>query len=364
MVLQKLVAMMVLGAGLVSAHAQKLVLIDQDGTGPGESNQMAMLALLEAPEIKVLGITMVSGNGWMEESTQHTLRMLELTGHKEIPLARGATFPLVRDVREARLSAELYGKTSWFGAWGAGALPSDGPQQAATIKPKSHLPFAVPPLREGAPSIKAIDEDAVHFLIRQVHLHPHQVTIYAAGPMTNIAMALAIDPEFAGLTQGLVLMGGSLNPQTEIVEFATHPRHEFNFWFDPEAAHRVLVADWPQVDVTTVDISVKTMYTAEMLDRIKKSSTPAAKYLAAWSENRYLMWDEITSCALVDPSIITKETELYMDVDLSHGANYGDVLTWSEANKPATGVRKVHVQQDLDVPRFEKLFVDLITHER
>jgi len=364
MAFRKLATMFLLGAGLVSAHGQKLVLIDQDGTGPGESNQMAMMALLEAPEVKVLGITMVSGNGWMEESTQHTLRMLELTGHKDVALARGATFPLVRDVHEARLNAELYGKTSWFGAWGSGALASDGPAEAAAIKPKSHLPFEVPALKEGAPSIKPIDEDAVHFLIRQVHLHPHQVTIYAAGPMTNIAMALAIDPEFASLSKALVLMGGSLNPQTEIIEFATHPRHEFNFWFDPEAAHRVLVADWPRVDVTTVDISVKTMYTAEMLERIKKSSTPAARYLAAWSENRYLMWDEITSCALVDPSIITRESELYMDVDLSHGPNYGDVLTWTEANKPATEVRKVHVQQDLDVARFQKLFVDLITHER
>ena len=346
------------------AQQPRMVLIDQDGTGPGESNQMAMLALLESPRIKVLGITMVSGNGWMEENTQHTLRMLELTGHSDVPLARGATFPLVRDLREARLSAQLYGKTSWFGAWGAGALEGDGPTEAATIKPASHLPFAVPELPEGKPTLKAIDEDAVHFLIRQVHLHPHQVTIYAAGPMTNIAMALAIDPEFARLTQGIVLMGGSLNPQTTIAEFATHPRHEFNFWFDPEAAHRVLVADWPRVDVTTVDISVKTMFTPAMIARIEHGTTPAARYLTAWQGTPYLMWDEITSCALVDPSIITRESVVYMDVDLSHGPNYGDTLTWTEANKPATEVRQVHVQEDLDVARFSRLFVDIINHEK
>ena len=116
------------------------------------------------------------------------------------------------------------------------------------------------------PTTKPIDEDAAHFLIRQVHAHPHQVTIYAAGPLTNIALAVALDPEFAALTKGIVFMGSSLNPQTSDPEFATSPRHEFNFWFDPEAAHIVLRADWPRIDVTTVDISIKAPFTQAMLD--------------------------------------------------------------------------------------------------
>jgi purine nucleosidase len=106
-----------------------------------------------------------------------------------------------------------------------------------------------------------------------VRAHPHEVTIYAAGPMTNIALAISIDPEFAALTKGIVLMGGSLNPQTDDPEFATSPRHEFNFWFDPEAAHIVLRADWPRVDVTTVDVSIKAPFT-EDADEISKSQTP------------------------------------------------------------------------------------------
>ena len=127
---------------------------------------------------------------------------------------------------------------------------------------------------EGQPTIKAIDEDAAHFLIRQVRAHPHEVTIYAAGPLTNIALAIAIDPEFASLTKGIALMGGSLNPQTEDPEFATDPRHEFNFWFDPEAAHIVLRADWPRIDVTTVDVSIKAPFSQEMLAAIAKSDKP------------------------------------------------------------------------------------------
>ena len=75
---------------------KRLVLIDQDGSGPGGSNQMAMLALLQAPQVEVLGITMVTGNAWRDEETLHTLRMLELTGHANVPVAKGAVFPLVR----------------------------------------------------------------------------------------------------------------------------------------------------------------------------------------------------------------------------------------------------------------------------
>jgi len=98
-----------------------------------------------------------------------------------------------------------------------------------------------------------------------------------------------------------------------------------------------------------------------MLDEIAKSSTPAARYIAAWSQRRYYLWDELTACAWLDPSIITHEKILYMDVDLSHGPSYGDTLTWSEKMKPATGVRLVHAQTDLDLARFQKMFVELMT---
>ena len=156
-------------------------------------------------------------------------------------------------------------------------------------------------------------------------------------------------------------MGGSLNPQTDDPEFATNPRHEFNLWFDPEAAHIVLHANWPRIDVTTTDVSLKAPFSQQMLDALAKSDSPAARYIVAWSQSRSYMWDELAACSWVDPSLITKENQIYMDVDLSHGPSYGDTLTWNEAFKPATGVRLVHAQMDLDLPRFQKMFVDLMT---
>ncbi|MGO9493185.1 MAG: nucleoside hydrolase [Terracidiphilus sp.] len=356
--------LLVFAASLCCAQ-KRLVLVDEDGSGPGGSNQMAMLSLLQAPQVEVLGITMVTGNAWREEETMHTLRMLELTGHSSIPLAKGAVFPLVRTQRETQLSAAIDGKVTWLGAWGQGpttlAETAHGVTPVTPDKLAAHAPYDIPPLPEGQPTLKPIEEDAAHFLVRQVHAHPHQVTVYAAGPLTNIALAISIDPEFAALTQGIVLMGGSLNPQTDDPEFATSPRHEFNFWFDPEAAHIVLRADWPRIDVTTVDVSIKAPFTQAMLDEISKSPTPTARYIAAWSQDRYYMWDELAACAWLDPTLITKEQQVYMDVDISHGPGYGDTLTWTEQLKPATGVRLVHAQVDLDLPRFQKMFVELMT---
>ncbi len=334
---------------------KRLVLIDQDGAGPGGSDQMAMLALLQAPDVQVLGITMVTGDAWRDEETLHTLRMLELTGHADVPVLRGAVFPLVRDQEKTRLEEALDGKAAWLGAWGGVTVTAPG-----SARPVPHGPYEIPPMPEGLPTTKPIDEDAAHFLIRQVRAHPHDVTIYAAGPLTNIALAVSIDPEFAALTKEIVVMGGSLNPQTNDIETAD-PRHEFNFWFDPEAAHIVLHANWPNIEVTTEDVSVKAPFTQQMLDAIAKSQAPAARYIAAWSQRRTDMWDELEACAWLDPSIITKEVDVYMDVDLSHGPSYGDTLAWPEALKPSTDVRLVHAQMDLDLPRFQKEFVDLMT---
>src|SRR3984893_14002605 len=206
-------SMTLLGAAAAApAMAQKrMVLIDQDGSGPGGSNQMAMMVLLQSPQVEVLGIAMVTGNAWRDDEARHTLRMLELIGRTDVPVALGAVFPLIRTQQETHLNAPLVGQVAWLGAWGQ-KLDTLNDKGAAPAHPPLPGPWETPPLEEGEPHTKPISEDAVHFLIRQVHAHPHQVTIYAAGPLTDLALAIGVDPRFAELTQGLVVMGGSLNP--------------------------------------------------------------------------------------------------------------------------------------------------------
>jgi inosine-uridine nucleoside N-ribohydrolase len=351
-------------AASAPALAQKrLVIIDQDTSGPGGSNIMSMMALLQSPQVEVLGITVVTGNAWRDDEARHALRMLELIGRSDVPVALGAVFPLIRTQEETRLTTPLVGQVAWLGAWGQklATLPAAPSGLIEPPAPPAPLgPWDTPPLIEGEPHTKPIAEDAAHFLIRQVHAHPHLVTIYAAGPLTNIALAVALDPSLAELSQGLVVMGSSLNPHTDDPEFSSSPRHEFNFWFDPEAARMTLRAHWPRVDVTTVDVSIKAMFTADMVAAISKSSSPAAQYIAKYSQERYYLWDEIAACAWLDPGIITQRYDVYMDVDVSHGPAYGETLTWSEELKPA-GVRLVHAQVDLDLKRFTSMFVDLMS---
>jgi inosine-uridine nucleoside N-ribohydrolase len=195
-----------------------------------------------------------------------------------------------------------------------------------------------------------------------VHKFPNEITIYAGGPMTNLALAIALDPEFPKLVKEVVFMGASLNPQTTDPEFVNAPRHEFNIWFDPEAAHIVFSAPWKKIVCTTVDISVKTRITAQLIEQIKSGKSPAARYIGEYShlygEYNYL-WDELAALAWLDPTLITKKETRYMDVDLDRGANYGNILTWSENDKPKLEVRPVEIQADLDLERFYKMLVDL-----
>lgn len=343
-------SLLILIAITATAYGQnhRYVVIDQDAAGPAGTDMMSILVLLQSPDTDVLGITVVTGDAWRDEEVAHSLRLLEVAGRTDIPVVPGAAFPLVRTQKWTDLWEQMYGKIVYKGAW--------------TQRPNSHGPFEVPPLREGNPTTKPLREDAAHFLARMVRAHPHEVTIYEGGPMTNLALALSLDPQFAELSKGLVFMGGSMNPQTDDPEFAGDPRHEFNLWFDPEAAHIVLRAHWPSIICTTVDVSVKTRLTPDMLAAISNAQTPVAHYLAKYAHagSSYL-WDELAAAAWLDPSLITAEKPVYMDINLDRGAGYGDTLTWSERVKPALDVQLVHAQMNVNMPKFGAMFVKLMT---
>jgi inosine-uridine nucleoside N-ribohydrolase len=210
------------------------------------------------------------------------------------------------------------------------------------------------------PTTKPADEDAAHFLVRMVRKYPHQITIYEGGPLTNLALAQAIDPEFASLSRELILMGASLNPITNDPEFTETPRREFNLWIDPEASHRVLHSPWPRIVVTTVDISLTTRMEKDLIAKVAASPNPAAQYTAKYAEASYL-WDELAAVAWLDPSIITKTRKRYLDVDIGRGAGYGDTLEWTEATHPGLGEREVEIQETVDKPKFYSEFIDLLT---
>src|SRR5712675_1711498 len=303
-----LTAVLLMTCPMCWGQDKRKIIIDQDAAGPAGTDLQSTLLLIQSPQTEVLGITVVTGDMWLKEEVAHTLRMLELIGRTDIPVVPGAEYPLVRTKEQTELWEQQYGRVGYLGAWTPRIY---------------HAADQVGELKEGNPKAKPAQEDAAHFLVRTVRQFPNQVTIYAGGPMTNLALAISIDPEFPSLVKELVFMGASLSPQTTDPEFINTPRREFNIWFDPEAAHIVLRAPWKKMICTTVDISVKTRITADLINRIKASNAPAAQYVGKYArlfgEYDYL-WDELASAAWLDPSLITKTETRYLDVDMGRGA--------------------------------------------
>ena len=121
----------------------------------------------------------------------------------------------------------------------------------------------------------------------------------------------------------------------------------------------MLRAPWKKITVTTVDISVKTRMTNEIIQKIGSMGTPSAAYIGKYSDEEYL-WDELAAVAWLEPGVITKEVSLYMDMDISHTAGYGNTLVWTEEERPGMGEALVHVQTDLDNEKFVKLLIQLL----
>lgn len=346
-------------AATATASDRRLVILDDDVPSLSLAQFMAVLA----PDVEVLGVTIVSGSTWRDENAAHMLRMLEIVGRPQIPVMAGAELPLVNTETETERWEALYGKLIWKGAWMKRWV-----EDTVQTAPNYHAPEVVPPLAEGMPAIKRATEHAVDFLLRKVREFPGQVSIVATGPLTNLALAQLRDPQFAALAKELVYMGGSLNPQRRLDtvsarqfarEFVNTPRREFNFRWDPEAARIVLRAPWRKVVMVPVDPSTATELSADLLRRMTAHDTPLARQLRAGKELGFPLWDEIAVAVWLDPALIAQADPLYIDVNTQFGPGYGDTLSWAPHYQPGVGERIETVVREVDVPGLERLMVEL-----
>jgi inosine-uridine nucleoside N-ribohydrolase len=192
----------------VSAAPVEL-LLDCD---PGHDDAVALLLALASPEAELAGVTTVAGNQTLDKTTTNAIRVLELAGAGHVPVAAGASRPLVR---ERHVAANVHGETGL-----------DGPE----LLPPAAAPLAV---------------HAVDFLAEQIRVREGRVTLVPTGPLTNVALLLALHPD--ARPDRIVLMGGAIG------EGNTTPAAEFNVWADPEAARRVFESG---IDVTMVGLDV------------------------------------------------------------------------------------------------------------
>src|SRR6266446_9305201 len=196
------------------------VIIDTD---PGVDDALALLLAMRSPELKIEAITAVAGNVPLDLTLPNALRMVEIAGRTEIPVASGARAPLVRRLVTA---AYAHGENGLGGA----------------VFPE--------------PKIKAVAEPAAELIRNIVRKYPGEVTLLTIGPLTNVAAALNSDPELAGMVRKLVMMGGSLSGGN------ITPAAEFNVYVDPEAARIVFQSGIP-VTMVGLDVTRKTSLTDE-----------------------------------------------------------------------------------------------------
>src|SRR5215472_9095317 len=155
-------------AGVVCAAgggARRKVIIDQDAFGPAGSNMQAILMLLQAKDVEVLGITVPSGDGWRDEEVSHALRLLEVAKRTEVPVYAGAVWPLIQTQASVKRWESLYGKLFYNGAW-----TETWPAEGAVRRTSYHAdPYFVPESAAGTPKLQAAPGTAPEFLSRKVH---------------------------------------------------------------------------------------------------------------------------------------------------------------------------------------------------
>jgi len=356
--------------GPVSAQQKKIKIIaDQDSGGPQGTNFLSLLMLLRAKQVDLLGITTISGDQWMEPATVFALWATEQAGRTDVPVIKGAQVPLLHTRRDQELQEALYGSyVGWHGS----------------LNPDAPPPGEVWPPPGGFPKVKARPGRAADFIIDTIHANPGEIVLYCAGPLTNIALAVRMDPGIVALTKSIYIMGGSGGGGPEL-----------NWWWDAEAAAIVMREPWKEIVVSPFEAGAQVWSSERLMKQVVEAGGPLAKhiqqnYLAAkplagttlWS----MMWDELLVASLLDPTVIKKSEVMYLDVDIQHGPKYGHTIVWKKPGGmptfflPYSGPRapdrekwqghlaapeSLHpatVQMEVDVAKFEKIFVDVLSH--
>ncbi|HWU02252.1 MAG TPA: nucleoside hydrolase [Novosphingobium sp.] len=344
-------------AAAAPPHEKRKVIIDQDAfEGPG---LQPILMLLQDPDVEVLGITIVSGDGWAPEETAATLRMLELVQRTDIPVAQGAIYPLVNTQARSKLREGAYGALPYKGAW-----MESWPSYNTLNRRLPHDANVVPPLPEGMPTTRPDPRNAAQFLIDMTRKYPGEVTIIAMGPLSNLALAQRLDDGFASRVKELITEGGNLlspdldKAQDEFgMQVAYSPRMSINHFWDPEASRIVFTSPWRELTLVTNDASRRVIGTKEVFARATTSGRPVARYVAQTAQPGFPLWDELEAAIWMDASLVTRRVRLAMDVDLMPGPNYGALLTWPAGKGPGLGERDVNIVLGVEEGRMVDLFV-------
>lgn len=303
------------------------IIIDCD---PGSDDALAIILALSAG-LNVEAVCSVTGNGQIDTTTRNACNILSLCGRSDVPVYRGSAVALDQQVPDT---------VEAFGDDGLGGY-------ADTIESDKH--------EESTP--------AVDFLVDYVLAHPGEVTLFAIGPCSNIAIAIRRSTEFASALNRLIIMGGAKSTGN------MSPVAEYNFWADPIAAHEVLQAGISDVTMIGLDVTNRIALDCEHREIIRMMGTPLAQFVYNitreglednWRTRRKAvspLHDVLTVAYRLDSNVI-QTCPAFIDVvtdGIARGQSVVDIDGhWHE------GQTNAKYAADVDVHAFFELFLSTV----
>lgn len=277
------------------------IILDVD---TGSDDAVAIMTALLSPDIQVEALCSVAGNKDIDKTTENTLRVVELLG-ADVPVYRGCKQPLVKFLRDDRLPPI---KTN-----SKGEVDGEVIQMHADYL---DLPHA---------TIHEMEVPAPMFYVEYLRKLKEPITIVAVGPLTNVAMALMLDPEIVNHIKQIVIMGGGYQV-ANVTSTA-----EFNIWFDPEAAQKVLNCG-AKIVFVPLDATHAACVSGDDCKRLHEINTKASHFAADLIEQRIIahnafqplavpnaaaVHDALAVCSLIDPSVLKDLRHVHCDIGFS-----------------------------------------------
>lgn len=302
-------------------------------TDTAADDSFALLVGLLHPDADLKAVTIVAGNVDFDQQVRNALITIDQAGRSgEVPVYRGATDPLVRPWFEASAHGDGKGNVEW-----------PIPQQEAE------------------------DTFAASAIVDLVNAHPGEIDILAIGPLTNIALALAMDRELPSKVRELWIMGGCDNSIGNVTAAA-----EYNFYVDPEAAQMVLSAGFTTTIVTWTLTLAQATWTDNQLEEIRALETPLSDFFSAldkpnrdYNESVGIPGsthpDSLAATLMVEPSLITGSSRRFVAVETSSEMTRGYSLMDNRDNRASGALESnATVIDSIDAPGFFDFYKRLL----
>ena len=250
------------------------IILDVD---TGIDDAVALALAITSPEVELVAVSTVAGNVDLGRATDNTLRVLSWLGGDRVPVHRGATHPLVRPHVDA---AFVHGTNGLGGALFPDAKRGIGPDRG---------PAAI---------------------IRLAKERPGEITLVCTGPLTNLAIALNVEPALPFLPRRLVIMGGAYRVPGNIT-----PDAEYNIYVDPEAAAQVFGTRWPSAVAIGLDVTHRTKLSKEVWEAAQNSTSRVARLVVEVARRTFVeresasfyLHDPLALAVGFDPTLVSVE---------------------------------------------------------